>query len=112
MVGSSILLATCLIAQASAPLVQISNPTVTPIADHSDIGTLDFDVTNRANQAVTAWEFESAARHVTRTNIQLVLDGKIPQPAVFLRNCIERLEASRAAYQSHSRPAQHGPGGR
>src|ERR1051326_6781543 len=55
MVGSSILLTTCLIAQTSAPLVELSNPTVTPIADHPDIGTLDFDVTNRANQARTAW---------------------------------------------------------
>jgi hypothetical protein len=57
-------------------------------------------------------DFDSAARQVTRTNIQLLLEGKIPQPAVFLQSCIERLEASRAAYQSHGRPAQHGPGGR
>ena len=49
-------------------------------------------------------DFESGARHVARTNIQLLLEGKVPQPAVFLQGCINGLESSRSVYQSHSRP--------
>lgn len=57
-------------------------------------------------------DFDSGARQVARTNIQRVLDGKIPQPAVFLQGYVDGLESSRAVYQSHSRPAENSPGGR
>jgi hypothetical protein len=57
-------------------------------------------------------DYESSERQVTRTNIQLLLDGKIPEtPRAFLEIWIDGLDSRRAVYQSHSRPAQNGPGG-
>ena len=57
-------------------------------------------------------DFEAAQRQVARTNIQLLLDGRIKlSPTAALEQWIETLEAERALYQAHSRPKQNSPDG-
>lgn len=58
-------------------------------------------------------DFDSAERQVTRTNLQLLLDGRIKQtPVASLQHWIADLEARRATYEAHRRPKEQSPGSR